>query len=174
MPGSQGDTTYQETVKHFRELVSTQSLPFPVAAFASLLEHARHSQALTISELTHSLSEASTYLRLAVSGSWPLEAGCMLFKRFFATVTANSVDLEVGRRDLLRRGDQYVATACAARETIAGLAANFIKDDTVKKGREGKERIDYPRHSEPFISSPSILFFFLRGDRPSSFTRTLE
>ncbi|RKP13140.1 eukaryotic initiation factor [Piptocephalis cylindrospora] len=130
MPTQQGDTTYEETVTHFRDLVSTRSLPFPVAAFASLLEHARRSQALTISELTHSLSEASTHLRLAVSGSWPLEAGCMLFKRFFATVTANSVDLEMGRRDLLRRGDQYVATACTARETIAGLAANFIKDDT--------------------------------------------
>ena len=112
-----------------RHLAEDPTLSVPVAAIQALLDFVEASKATTMSELAFSISHATELLRSSVQGFWPLEAGCSLFKRFFAVTTEHIRDLEEGKRVLLERGQRFVELSSKCRESVADLGAKFIHDD---------------------------------------------
>jgi translation initiation factor 2B subunit (eIF-2B alpha/beta/delta family) len=84
-----------------------------------------------MSELTVNLTGAVAQLLRSQPESLPLEAGCALFKQFFAVTTEHIQDLEKGKQLLLERGCRFVNKASACRQVIAKLGARFIQDDMV-------------------------------------------
>ncbi|KAI8051531.1 hypothetical protein BDF22DRAFT_691183 [Syncephalis plumigaleata] len=115
------DTEVFDIVDHFtRKLAADADVAVPVAVIEALVEYVNRSQATTMSELTLLRSQPE---------SLPLEAGCALFKQFFAVTTEHIQDLEKGKQLLLERGCRFVNKASACRQVIAKLGARFIQDD---------------------------------------------
>ncbi|EJT96624.1 nagb/rpia/CoA transferase-like protein [Dacryopinax primogenitus] len=120
-------------VLHFyKNLLTDEDLPMPIAAVASLTELVDRSSAQTMSQLVHELQSGADKLKRGTANPISLSAGCDLFVRYVTTTRQEHGDFALYKREIVEQGRAYVnQLPTESRSKISKFALGFIQDDAV-------------------------------------------
>ncbi|KAH9308847.1 hypothetical protein KI387_036758, partial [Taxus chinensis] len=122
------DETFQ-VIEEFNKWRSDPELAEAVAAIKALAAVIKRSQANTMMELEHELTNASDSLKAWNEMSISLSAGCDLFMRYVTRTNALEYeDFSAGKSRLIERGERFGEISFKARKTIAMLGQDFVRD----------------------------------------------
>lgn len=115
-----------EEFKRWRE---DPELAMAVAAIKALTAVIKQSDATTMMGLEKELKEASDALKERHRTALSLSAGCDLFLRYVTRTSALEYEsFSAGKSRLIERGERFSDISLKARETIAMLGQDFIRD----------------------------------------------
>lgn len=100
-----------------------------VAAIKALTAVIKRSEASTMMGLEIELRKASEALKALYTESISLSAGCDLFMRYVTRTSALEYeDIDAGKARLIERGERFGEISLKARQTIAMLGQDFVRD----------------------------------------------
>jgi translation initiation factor eIF-2B subunit alpha len=114
------------------DLFDMSVMATPVAAIKALLGVVQRSNATTMMELQDELKQAKEEILQHASASSAnrigLSSGCDLFLRYATRTFLEFPDFATSRNEVLERGQRFASLSLAARDRIAGVAADFIPE----------------------------------------------
>lgn len=128
------DGPFDVVAAYNRLLAEDSDLTMPVAAIESLILALANTPSTTVSETLDLVSKLTEQLKRSVPNSISLSAGTDIFQQYLITSlqrpSGGSGDFDQIRSHLVQNGKLFVERAKAARETIAALGKNFVRDGT--------------------------------------------
>ncbi|KAF5833942.1 eukaryotic initiation factor [Dunaliella salina] len=126
------DTLEDAAVHEFREATANPSTPVAVAAIRALTLVIKLSTSSTVMGLSEDLQKAAAALKQVNPSSIAGKAGSELFVCYCSGILSQSTrdereGIEVLKKKLISRGQQFEETSKRARSTIAELGARFIR-----------------------------------------------
>mmetsp|Transcript_6725 Transcript_6725/g.18001 ORF Transcript_6725/g.18001 Transcript_6725/m.18001 type:complete len:340 (+) Transcript_6725:108-1127(+) len=126
------DTLEDAAVLEFREATANPSTPVAVAAIRALTLIIKLSNSSTVMGLSEDLQKAAAALKQVNPSSIAGKAGSELFVCYCSGILSQSTrdereGIEVLKKKLISRGQQFEETSKRARSTIAELGARFIR-----------------------------------------------
>lgn len=131
-----------DIVSAYHHILTTDpDLTMPIAAIEALIQALANTPSTTVSETLNLLSNLTTTLKAGVPNSISLSAGTDLFQRYIITSlrpsqiprqsnspSESADDFDQVRTHLISNGRLFVQRAKEARDTIAQLGKQFIRD----------------------------------------------
>ncbi|ORX55885.1 IF-2B-domain-containing protein [Piromyces finnis] len=115
--------------KTFNEIVEKEkTVSLPVVAVKVLTEFIKQGKTSTLQEFMKNLQNASETLKALNPIS--VSAGCDLFLRFITRTTHDVTNLELCKKHIVEKGEQFIEQSQIRRHNIAELGVQFIKDDS--------------------------------------------
>ncbi|UZJ52137.1 hypothetical protein CBS101457_001457 [Exobasidium rhododendri] len=128
-----GSTSFDIIASYTSHLLSSSSIPMPIASIFALCDLITQVPSNTTSELITLLDTHSSILKNSLNNPVPATAGLDLFARLVITMQWDaSGDFEIQKRKLVDLAREFaVKTVPSCREKIVDLAMPFIRDEAV-------------------------------------------
>ncbi|KZT54311.1 nagb/rpia/CoA transferase-like protein [Calocera cornea HHB12733] len=121
-----------DVVQAYRNHLTDEDLPMPIAAVASLTELVERSSAQTMSQLVHELQSGAEKLKKGTANPISLSAGCDLFVRYVTTTRQEHDDFALHKQEIVEQGRAYAKQLPPeSRDKISKFALGFIQDDAI-------------------------------------------